>query len=118
VSRSRRERLAGRLLADSREGRLLCCSLSLSFSSGESQLASSGFFDLDDRPPWDTWIWNLPDGDRAGVLVSWVPSAYEGLVSRGIDMNPYGCIYWLFDEPHGRATDALVRALAATGIRA
>ena len=37
-----------------------------SISSGVSEVASEGFFDTDDRPPWDTWLWNLPWEGRPG----------------------------------------------------
>ena len=73
-------------------GRLLVCHLHESISSGESEAETSGFFDVNDRPPWDTWIWQFRGFEEGTVtLVSWVPSDLETVVSRGIAFNPYEC---------------------------
>ena len=37
-------------------GRLLVCQVNESITSGESEAETRGFFDVSDRPPWDTWI--------------------------------------------------------------
>lgn len=59
-------------------GRLLICEMLESVSSGESEAATSGFFDIDDRPPWDTWLSRLEqDSDTAVTLISWVPERFE-----------------------------------------
>jgi len=90
------------------------CHLHESISSGESEAETSGFFDVNDRPPWDTWIWQFRGFEEGTVtLVSWVPSDLETVVSRGIAFNPYECISWLSDAP----LSAEVRALREAGIR-
>jgi len=89
---------------------MLACEFNLSISSGESQHASGGFFDIDDRPAWDTWVWAL-EADRADpILLAWVPEALVDRVEAGITFNPYGCIYWLRDAPREVARIPLVRA--------
>ena len=56
-------------------------------------MASEGYFDWDNTPPWDTWVECVlgPDGP---VLLSRVPFAYRSLVDKAIEWNPEGCIYW------------------------
>ena len=117
--RGRRELLATYSLIEPPTGRLLICEVNGSVSSGESEVATSGFFDIDDRPPWDTWIWNVPRTKESGeaTLLSWVPLSLVQIVNRGIETNPYGCIYWLADAPRLLAASPLVRALSAAGIR-
>jgi hypothetical protein len=59
-------------------------------SDGAAEASSNGFFDVEDAPPWDTWL-----ACSEGAIVSWVP---EHLISRaqaGIDANPVDCIRWL-----------------------
>jgi len=100
-------------------GRLLACEVNESVSSGESEFATSGFFDIDDRPPWDTWFWRLANENPERVtLVSWVPQALEASVMEGIHANPYACIRWLIDtERLWERTSADVRALVRAGVR-
>jgi hypothetical protein len=89
-------------------GRLLVCHVHESISSGESEAETSGFFDVHDRPPWDTWIWQCRGVEEQSVtLVSWVPRDLEETVSRGIAVNPYECISWLADAPSTRELRAL-----------
>ena len=99
-------------------GRLLVCEINESISSGESEAETSGFLDINDRPPWDTWVCRLErDGDQV-TLVSWVPQGFEAVVTRGIEVNPYDCIYWLTKAPlTGKKHGEMVRALVAAGIR-
>ena len=118
VRRRRRELLRGRTASRLPEGRLLICQVNESIWSGESEHETSGFFDVHDRPPWDTWIWQLRSSTMDVVtLVSWVPIELEAKVSRGIAVNPYDCIYWLTDTPPGSPGSIEVEALRAAGMR-
>jgi hypothetical protein len=56
---------------------------------GASEVASEGFFDDHDAPPWDTWFHY-----SNGKLFSWVPSALIPLAQAGIDANCVQCIDW------------------------
>ena len=95
-------------------GRLLVCHVNESISSGESEAETSGFFDVNDRPPWDTWIWQFRGREEQAVtLVSWVPRDLEAAVGRGIGVNPYECISWLTDAEFPPE----LRALRDAGIR-
>jgi hypothetical protein len=56
---------------------------------GAATVASDGFFDVDNVPAWDTWLFF---GGR--TLISWVPQQLIPMVQAGIDVNPEGCIRW------------------------
>jgi hypothetical protein len=90
-------RPSGRLLAFDPQGTL---------SDGAATAATQGFFDDDNVPPWDTWIWyvindlvsNLPWWQGCdSYLLSWVPNALVAVVEVGIDSNPEECIRWATD---------------------
>ena len=74
-------------------GRLLIYEPWENVADGASQVASLGFFDMDDAPPWDTWVHY-----SNGRLLSWVPDELIKLAQDGIDANCVQCIQWA-DEP-------------------
>jgi hypothetical protein len=118
--RQRRLELLGRrAIGPEPAGRLVACEVNESVSSGESEFATAGFFDIDDRPPWDTWFWRFESEKPEHVtLVSWVPQAREASVMEGIYVNPYDCIQWFADIGRlwGRSPDA-IQALVRAGVR-
>jgi hypothetical protein len=111
IRRRRRDLLANDPIPQSTRGRLLACEFNASITSGESEHASDGFFDIHDRPPWDTWVWVLQSESPDPILLAWVPQSVVDQVEAGIAMNPYGCIYWLEDAPADIARLPLVRAI-------
>jgi hypothetical protein len=111
IRRRRRDLLASNPIPQSTCGRLLACEFNSSIASGESEHASGGFFDIDDRPPWDTWVWVLQSESGDPILLAWVPQSVVDHVEAGITMNPYGCIYWLEDAPPDVARLPSVRAI-------
>ena len=83
---------------DFKGGRLLLYFPDEELACGAAQVATQGFFDLNNAPPWDTWIGLFRDEDirsAADYLVSWVPPPFVELVAVGIDVNPERCIEWL-----------------------
>ena len=97
-----------------RSGRLLACFPDHSLSCGAATVASSGFFDIANIPPWDTWIAMFRTGDRSmgpEYLVSWVPDSLLQDAAAGIDVNPEGCIIWLSET----STEVAAR-LRASGL--
>lgn len=70
-------------------GRLLFYWPHENVADGASEYSSNGFFDVNDAPPWDTWM--SFDSER---LVSWVPSVLVPSAQAGIDANPVECIRW------------------------
>lgn len=75
------------------DGRLLLFAPEDNLSDGAAEYASMGFFDVENVPPWDTWIVML-----GKYLVSWVPPQLFQLVQEGLDVNPEQCILWA-DDP-------------------
>jgi hypothetical protein len=88
----------GRLLAYFPQDNLAC---------GTAEAESEGFFDVNNVPPFDTWVWlaqtvrteEYADGTRGDVemhyLVAWVPPDFIELATRGLAVNPEHCILWL-----------------------
>jgi hypothetical protein len=74
-------------------GKLLLYSPDENLFDGAAKYSSKGFFDVDNIPPWDSWV--CFNGIH---LVSWVPSVLLDLADAGIDVNPEGCIKWADDE--------------------
>ncbi len=68
-------------------------------------VASSGYFDEANTPPWDTWVQFIEDRNAQGrewqpfhsYLLAWVPAQWHALVSAGIEANPEQCIRWAAD---------------------
>jgi hypothetical protein len=77
-----------RILSE-KKGRLLVCWPAENVSDGASQVASRGFFDPNDIPPWDTWIHY-----GEGRLNCWVPDEVISLAQSGLDANMVQCIQW------------------------
>ena len=99
----RRGLLAGHAQVENETGRVLICEFDMSITSGESEEETKGFFDISDRPPWDTWMFcvqrkatvpSSPEPFDLDLLISWVPESLVGSVDAGIRINPYDCIYW------------------------
>jgi len=72
-----------------RLGRLLLFVPSETLMDGGAKYTSNGFFDVNNVPPWDTWV-----SFSARTLVSWVPPVLVETARRGIDVNPEACIVW------------------------
>jgi len=56
---------------------------------GAAEVASMGFFDLHDAPPWDTWAFYKDD-----AMYCCVPDIAISRAQNGIDANPVDCIHW------------------------
>ena len=80
-------------------GRLLAYFPDAELSDGAAEAETRGFFDVNNAPPWDTWVALFRDegGDlsTSDCLVAWVPGALVESVDRGIYVNPEQCILWL-----------------------
>ena len=88
-------------------GRLLAYFPDDNLADGWAETVSEGFFDVNNIPPYDTWVWMVRNirtfeyadheqGEiEANYLVAWVPPDFMPLASRGVDANPEGCILWL-----------------------
>jgi len=88
-------------------GRLVAYFPSFNLADGAAAAESKGFFDVDNIPPYDTWVWmvqcvsRVEYADRttsemeASYLVAWVPPDFIALADAGIRANPESCIRWL-----------------------
>lgn len=92
-------------------GRLLLYAPEENLSDGAAEYASFGFFDVDNIPPWDTWVTML-----GKHLVSWVPPQLIQLVQQGLDVNPEQCIVWA-DDP-SVSKEAIMGALGESFTKA
>jgi hypothetical protein len=83
-------------------GRLIAYSPDWNFACGVSEIETRGYFDVNNTPPWDTWV-ALVDAPNAkhweSSLIAWVPPVFVPLVQTGISVIPEGCVLWLEDCP-------------------
>ena len=88
---------------------------------GAAEEEPDGFFDVDNIPPWDTWIGYVyedagqPQQEFDSYLISWIPLSCLALAQEGIQINPEECIVWAdeLDTPsieQLRAAGLLARA--------
>jgi hypothetical protein len=104
-------------------GRLLVYFPEDNLSDGVAEAESLGFFDTDNIPPYDTWVWMVrnirpfkykdgtPGEMEANYLVAWVPPEFMRLASGGVDVNPEQCIVWL-----DTLDDEFVRSVRRLGL--
>jgi hypothetical protein len=76
-------------------GRLLAYEPDANLADGAAQLATCGFIDVDNVPPWDTWVGYIAEAGGLNYLVSWVPPTLIDLADWGVEANPEQCIWWL-----------------------
>ena len=84
-------------------GRLLVYFPNNDLACGAAEQETAGFFDLNNVPPWDTWV-DFFQNETANIdsfdtkyLIAWVPPEFVSLANKGIDVNPEQCIMWLSD---------------------
>ncbi len=82
-------------------GRLLFYAPDEQFADGLAEGETGGFFDVNNVPPWDTWVDYVQENDTScsGVLrayiICWIPPALLDTADRGISVNPEGSIGWV-----------------------
>ncbi len=99
------------------EGKLLFLDPSTSTGCQAMDPASGGYFDLDDTPPWDTWVAFVGDRDHANrhdcsssaLLVSWVPRELYPRARNGLNNND--C--WIGEFSKGQDARAAMESLFA-----
>jgi hypothetical protein len=70
-------------------GRLLLYFPTENLADGAAEVASGGVLDVNNVPPWDTWV-----EYHSRTLISWIPPWLESWVEDGIKVNPEQCICW------------------------
>ncbi len=86
------------------DGRLLVYFPNNDLSCGGAEQQTKGFFDVNNVPPWDTWVAYIQDSRSiefydTEYLIAWVPREFMTLADEGIVVNPEECIQWLKDTP-------------------
>jgi hypothetical protein len=88
-------------MPDLKGGELMVYFPEENLSDGYADLVSKGFFDVENTPPYDTWVAFFDDGPHVvnqglrTYLVCFVPQRFIELAEAGIDGNPEECILWL-----------------------
>jgi len=85
-------------------GRLLIYFPNYDLACGAAEQETGGFFDVNNVPPWDTWVAYLRDARSVEsydteYLIAWIPREFVALADDGIAVNPEECIQWLKDTP-------------------
>jgi uncharacterized protein (TIGR02996 family) len=98
-------------------GRLLVFYPDSTLSDDAARQVSVGFFDEDNVPAWNTWVWLSDDSDAdealsyRSYLVCWVPPRWVDRADAGIQVNPEQCLRWAAD-----VDIELTRQLRAAGL--
>ncbi|WP_223643253.1 hypothetical protein [Corallococcus sp. EGB] len=84
-------------------GRLLVYFPDDNTCDGAAELATRGYLDVDNMPPWDTWVGMFREDPESSTqssdyLIAWVPPVFLDSVAQGIFVNPEQCIQWLEDS--------------------
>jgi hypothetical protein len=111
LERSGRLRSSGKRnlppVSDLAGGRLLAYFPDDNLFDGTAEAESHGFFDVNNIPPYDTWVcmvrnvraFAFADGAKGEMemnyLVAWVPPDFIQLANGGIEVDPEKCILWL-----------------------
>jgi hypothetical protein len=82
-------------------GRILCTDMSSDLCDA-ARPASGGFFDVDDLPPWGTWLAYVNTGTSGGIVACWVPWALVAAADRGASVIPVMSAWWDDDPVPGQ----------------
>ena len=121
VVHRRRELLAGRCTVapgkiDLAGGRLLLSFYEYTDHDGATEYETSGYLDINDVPPWDTWVGDVPctrtapprmksihtvlGGENVDrILVAWVPSQFAEIVTAAMKTEAMGMLAWSDELP-------------------
>lgn len=82
------------------QGQLLILYSGTATSDGVAQIETSGYFDFDNYPPWDTWVYYQTENkqrDQVGYLIAWVAPEFIDGVHGAIESCADESILWLTD---------------------
>ena len=74
-------------------------------ADGAAEAETHGFLDVNNQPPWDTWIaWavasSIKDESYRGFLIAWIPDDILAFIEVATYVNPEKCIQWVDLLPH------------------
>lgn len=69
----------------------------MDLADGAAEAESHGFLDVNNTPPWDTWVAfvHYPETSEDSYLLAWTPPEFVQLVDAGIEVIPEECVKWL-----------------------
>lgn len=91
-------------------GKLLSYFPNENLADGVAEAESGGFFDADNIPPYDTWVWMAENtqlvllGGRRKIdvpnnyLIAWVPPLFIPAAKRGLGVHVEACLGWLDEQ--------------------
>lgn len=88
------------------DGRFLLFFPGRSLFDGAAEFSSNGYFNSENEPPWDTWVFfgeaspSPQSEDYRFYLLSWVPEDYLSIAQSGVEVNPEACLEWLDESVH------------------
>jgi hypothetical protein len=84
--------------------KLFCYYTDGNLSDGAAEFASKYFLDGENAPPWDTWLYYVPESacwnkylerhEWGPYLIAWIPPKFIERTELGVDANPESCISW------------------------
>lgn len=89
-------------------GRLLVCFPDVVLWEGMSASETSGYLDLTDSPPWDTWVGWIDKPSQDSHLIAWVHPVWIKAVESAIPFSPTDTLKWL-EEFDPELNAAIVR---------
>lgn len=106
----------GDILPIIQQGRFLIFYPGTTTSDGVAKIVSDGYFDYDNYPPWDTWVYYKVEDNHSvylGSLIAWVAPEFVGRVRHAIESCSDESILWLTDH---RNTISFREALKAANL--
>ena len=101
-------------------GCLIAYSPDSNLACGMSEVETKGYFDVNNTPPWDTWV-ALLDAPNVrhweSSLIAWDPPAFVPLVQAGINVIPEQCVLWLANCPASLQRCVIVEPQQGVGAR-
>ncbi|MHB8627872.1 MAG: hypothetical protein ACYDBJ_27855 [Aggregatilineales bacterium] len=79
------------------DGRLVAFFIDHTLFDGAAESESKGFFDVNNVPACDAWVYFYNKDGRTHIL-SWVPPEYRHDAEEGISVNPEQCLHWLDED--------------------
>jgi acyl-CoA-binding protein len=100
-------------------GRLLAYFPDAELGDGAAEAETHGYFDVNNAPPWDTWVALFADGGSSDsayreYLVAWVPAALVPIAETGMSVCMEDSITWLdrLATPVSQRVRAIISASA------
>jgi hypothetical protein len=89
-------------------GRLITYDFDRNWCDGAAMAASDSFYDWENAPPWDLWLFYVieevavrpPESaaeEMKSYILAWVPAEWLRFADNGVAVNPERSIFWVED---------------------